>query len=189
MPSSLLVQSHSHRLRPGPIWRSDLETNKMRSEWAFVRAAPFTSALKVLIFQPKTWLSRSRSRSALPPFSAARHSLLLFSLLRFPAYFPRRRELRLTHHLLMGSTSESGPLEVLAPLELLDEGLRALFRPRVFRFRELRFASLPSRSEQPPPLEMLVERLRALPRLRVSLLRSRRSFRMLRLLLGLPWRS
>lgn len=129
---------------------------------------------------PRTKLTLLRSRPILTLLSAARRSLLPLSFLHLPTRSLRLRALRLPRRLSLASSLESELLEVLAPLELWEEGLRALFRLLIRRFKGLRSTSLPARSKV---LELHFEEVRALLRFCVALQLQRRSFRRLRPLL------
>lgn len=131
-----------------------------------------TSAFEAVVLSPKARFALPKSRSMLLPLPAARQSLLLLSL-RPPALSLRLREIRLPHHLFLGSSSEFEPLELQALLERLEEGVRDLSRLLTRRSRRLRSASQSACSEL---LEKLVESERTLVRFRVTLLRLRRSF-------------
>lgn len=69
-------------------------------------------------------------------------ALLLASLLRSAARSFRHLELHLARRLLLGSTSESELLALLALLGLLVEGLHACFRLRVALLRPRRFSGV-----------------------------------------------
>lgn len=110
---------------------------------------------------------------------------LLLTFLRHSTHSIGLRELRLPRRFPLGSFSESELLELLAPLELLEEGMRPLFHllMRCFSWG-LRSFSLSARYEL---LELPVKGVRALLRfLTVTLLRLRRSFRVFCPLLRLP---
>lgn len=119
----------------------------------------------------------------LPPLSSARRTLLLLYFLSSPARSLQQRALRLQLRLLVGSSSESNPLELRAPLEVLEEGLRALDRLPLRCFPQgLQSTSLSADSEL---LQRLIEGARVLLCFRVTLLRLRCSVRELHPLLRL----
>lgn len=90
----------------------------------------------------------------------------------------------MTRRLLLGSPLESELLELLTPLEMLEEGLQALLRAPVRRPPQgLRPAPLLSRSEL---LELLGKIIRVLLRLRIVFLRTRCPSRLSRPPLSLP---
>lgn len=108
-----LVTQRTGRVVAGPCSRSAL-----------------ISAFKVTILSPISCLALLKSRFALPPIFAARRALLLLAFPRPPVHIFRLEKLRLLRRLLLRSSSQSELLELLASLEVLEEGLWPLSRLR-----------------------------------------------------------
>lgn len=99
----------------------------------------FTSASEIKILSPRSQLTRFGSPSPLSLLPAALRTLLLAFLLRFTAGPILLPELRFPLPPPLNPPSESELIQLLMPLELLVEVLRALIRLRVAFWRARRF--------------------------------------------------